>query len=206
MARVTTPMSSLIVRLMASVTIPPMSPSVAKAPLLAGICLHVLLSTVLPMTELIGKEEGKGTSRIRFEQLLVSMRHQSCGALTLWNYPNWMRNLVAQDIDGEDRLGCLGKDRERGVPRYNEFRKNLLMSPISNWEDLTDDEEAIKVLKEVYGGVIDKLDLSVELHAEKKIKEFPISETAFFIIFLVTYRRLEAVADVQPTSVGHLPI
>lgn len=55
------------------------------------------------MTELIGKGGGKIGSKIGFEQLLVSMGHQSCGALTLWNYPNWMRNLVAQDIDGEDR-------------------------------------------------------------------------------------------------------
>ena len=55
------------------------------------------------MTELIGKESGKKGSKIGFEQLLVSMGHQSCGALTLWNYPNWMRSLVAQDIDGEDR-------------------------------------------------------------------------------------------------------
>ena len=55
------------------------------------------------MTELIGKEGGKKGSKIGFEQLLVSMGHQSCGALTLWNYPNWMRSLVAQDIDGEDR-------------------------------------------------------------------------------------------------------
>lgn len=55
------------------------------------------------MTELIGKEGGKKGSKIRFEQLLVSMGHQSCGALTLWNYPNWMTSLVAQDIDGEDR-------------------------------------------------------------------------------------------------------
>lgn len=55
------------------------------------------------MTKLIGKEGEKTDSRIGFEQLLVSMGHQSCGALTLWNYPNWMRSLVAQDIDGEDR-------------------------------------------------------------------------------------------------------
>lgn len=62
------------------------------------------------------------------------------------------------------------------------------MSPISKWEDLTDDEEAIKVLKEVYAGDIDKLDLNVGLHAEKKIKGFAISETAFFIFLLVASR------------------
>ena len=59
------------------------------------------------MTELIGKEGGTKGSRIGFEQLLVSMGHQSCGALTLWNYPNWMRNLVAQDINGEDRTNLI---------------------------------------------------------------------------------------------------
>ncbi|KAK4843352.1 hypothetical protein QYF36_007143 [Acer negundo] len=32
---------------------------------------------------------------------------------------------------------------------YNEFRRNLLMIPISKWEDLTDDEEAIEALQEV---------------------------------------------------------
>jgi len=83
------------------------------------------------------------------------------------------------------------RDRERGVPRYNEFRKNLLMSPINKWEDLTDDEEAIKALKEVYGDDIEKLDLNVGLHAEKKIKGFAISETAFFIFLLVASRFLK---------------
>lgn len=82
------------------------------------------------------------------------------------------------------------RDRERGVPRYNEFRKNLLMSPIKKWEDLTDDEEAIDALKEVYEDDINKVDVNVGLHAEKKIKGFAISETAFFIFLLVASRLL----------------
>lgn len=64
------------------------------------------------------------------------------------------------------------------------------MSPISKWEELTDDEEAIKVLREVYEDDIEKLDLNVGLHAEKKIKGFAISETAFFIFLLVASRFL----------------
>ena len=65
------------------------------------------------------------------------------------------------------------------------------MSPISKWEDLTDDKEAIEALREVYGDDIEKLDLNVGLHAEKKIKGFAISETAFFIFPLVASRFLE---------------
>ncbi|KAL0683366.1 hypothetical protein Bca4012_050214 [Brassica carinata] len=166
----------------------------------------------VPMTKLIGKEGGKTDSRIGFEQLLVSMGHQSCGALTLWNYPNWMRNLVARDIDGEDRPNLIDmaaleiyRDRERGVPRYNEFRKNLLMSPIKKWEDLTDDEEAIDALKEVYEDDINKVDVNVGLHAEKKIKGFAISETAFFIFLLVASRRLEADRDTEGCNRPTLP-
>ncbi|CAN4086647.1 unnamed protein product [Withania somnifera] len=84
------------------------------------------------------------------------------------------------------------RDRERGIPRYNEFEGICLMVPINKWEDLTDDEEVIEALQEVYGNDVEKLDLQVGLHAEKKIKGFAISETAFFIFLLIASRRLEA--------------
>lgn len=83
------------------------------------------------------------------------------------------------------------RDRERGVARYNEFRRNLLMIPISKWEDLTDDEDVIEALKEVYGDDVEKLDLIVGLHAEKKIKGFAISETAFFIFLMMASRYVQ---------------
>lgn len=66
------------------------------------------------------------------------------------------------------------------------------MIPISKWEELTNEEEAIKTLREVYGDDVEKLDLLVGLQAERKIKGFAISETAFFIFLLIASRRLEA--------------
>lgn len=62
------------------------------------------------------------------------------------------------------------------------------MIPISKWEDLTDDREAITALQQVYGENIEKLDLLVGLMAEKKIKGFAISETAFFIFTIMATR------------------
>lgn len=62
------------------------------------------------------------------------------------------------------------------------------MIPISKWEDLTDDEEVVESLCEVYGNDVEKLDLQVGLHAEKKIKGFAICETAFFIFILMASR------------------
>lgn len=153
----------------------------------------------VPMEELIGLKGEQRLSKIGMEQMLVSMGHQSSGAVTLWNYPSWMRDLVAHDVNGEDRpdpvdMAALEiyRDRERKVSRFNEFRRNMLMIPISKWEDLTDDEEVVEALRDVYGDDVEKLDLLVGLHAERKIRGFAISETSFFLFLLIASRRLEA--------------
>ena len=80
------------------------------------------------------------------------------------------------------------RDRERRVARYNDFRRGLFLIPISKWEDLTDDKDTIKVLREVYDDDVEQLDILVGLMAEKKIKGFAISETAF-VIFLIMASR-----------------
>ncbi|XWS44209.1 hypothetical protein CRYUN_Cryun15aG0024600 [Craigia yunnanensis] len=153
----------------------------------------------VPMPNLIGQIGEKTLSQIGFTRQIVSMGHQACGALELWNYPSWLRDLITQNVDGTDRpdhvdLAALEiyRDRERKVARYNHFRRALLLIPISRWEDLTDDMETIQTLNEVYGDDVEELDLLVGLMAEKKIKGFAISETAFIIFLQMATRRLEA--------------
>ncbi|KAH9790516.1 alpha-dioxygenase 1 [Citrus sinensis] len=157
------------------------------------------LAEKVPMENLVGHKGEKASSDIGFGKRIVSMGHQACGALELWNYPLWLRDLIPQNTDGTDRpdhvdLPALEayRDRERKVARYNEFRRALLLIPIFKWEDLTEDKEAIEVLNEVYGDDVEELDLQVGLMAEKKIKGFAISETAFVIFLLMASRRLEA--------------
>ncbi|KAH9304356.1 hypothetical protein KI387_008760 [Taxus chinensis] len=150
------------------------------------------------LRKLIGTEGERTLSEIGSGAMIVSMGHQSSGALQLWNYPTWMRDLIPQDPDGQGRpdhidLAALEiyRDRERSVSRYNEFRRNMLMIPIKKWEDLTNDKKAIQVLREVYGNDVESLDLLIGLMAEKKIAGYAISETAFFIFLLMASRRLE---------------
>ncbi|KAA0053697.1 alpha-dioxygenase 1 [Cucumis melo var. makuwa] len=107
-----------------------------------------------------------------FTALLVSMGHQASGALELFNYPLWLRNLIAHDMENKDRpdhidLAALEvyRDRERRVVRYNDFHRGLFLIPISKWEDLTD---------------------------KKKIKGFAINETAFISFLLMALRKIEA--------------
>ncbi|GMY13420.1 alpha-dioxygenase PIOX-like [Fagus crenata] len=157
------------------------------------------LNEKVPMPNLIGIKGEKALAEIGFAKQIVSMGHQACGALELWNYPTWLRDIIPQDVNGEDRPNHVDlpalevyRDRERKVARYNEFRRGLLLIPISKWKDLTDDDEVVQVLEEVYGHDVEELDLLVGLMAEKKIKGFAISETAFIIFVLMASRRLEA--------------
>ncbi|OUS40741.1 peroxidase, partial [Oleispira antarctica] len=73
------------------------------------------------------------------------------GSLTLHNYPEFLRNInvpLLGDID----LATVDiiRDRERGVPRYNEFRRQIGLTPINKFEDLTDNAETLAELKRLY--------------------------------------------------------
>nr|GEX54284.1 ribonuclease H-like domain-containing protein [Tanacetum cinerariifolium] len=112
------------------------------------------------MINLIGKNGDKELFEIGFTALMLSMRHQAGGPFELWIYPMCRKNFVPQNVDGIDRPDHVGLtsldndivywDRKRNVARYNEFRRSILLIPISKWEDLMDDQEAIETLHEVY--------------------------------------------------------
>ena len=55
------------------------------------------------MPNLTGQIGEKTLSKIGFTRQIVSMGHQACGALELWNYPSWLRDLITQNVDGTDR-------------------------------------------------------------------------------------------------------
>ena len=85
----------------------------------------------------------------------------------------------------------LVRDRERGVPRYNDFRRMLRLPPAADFAALTGDEAAARELAEVYAGIED-VDLMVGLYAEVPPEGFGISETAFRIFVLMASRRLKS--------------
>ena len=55
------------------------------------------------MINLIGNKGEEELSEIGFTTLMVSMGHQACGGLELWNYPTWLRDVAPQNIDGTER-------------------------------------------------------------------------------------------------------
>ena len=114
------------------------------------------------------------------------------GAVTNNNYPEFLRNLHTPDGQVRD-LGTVDilRDRERGVPRYNQFRRLLGMSAPKTFEELTGgSKDLANELREVYTD-IELVDTLVGSHSEPLIKGFGFSETAFRVFILMASNRLK---------------
>jgi hypothetical protein len=128
----------------------------------------------------------------RPERLWYSFGITNPGSLTLNNYPNFLRSLSIPLVGNID-LATIDvlRDRERGVPRYNEFRREIGLNPITKFEDLTKDAATLANLKRIYGNDIEKIDTLVGMLAETVRPDgFAFGETAFQIFIMNASRRL----------------
>jgi hypothetical protein len=125
--------------------------------------------------------------------LIYSMGIEHPGAITLHNYPAALQRF--KRIDGElmdlATLDIL-RDRERGVPRYNDFREEMRMPRVRSFEELTPNRDWAEQIRRVYGGDIDKVDLQVGMYAEPLPPGFGFSDTAFRVFILMASRRLKS--------------
>ena len=73
----------------------------------------------------------------------LSMGRQRLGALTLQNHPQFLQNLELprlQSETGKIDVAALDliRDRERGVPRFNEFRRQYGLRQLTRFDDFVD--------------------------------------------------------------------
>ena len=135
-----------------------------------------------------------GTKKYAMSDLFYSFGNQHPGALVLNNFPRFMQELsVAGNTFLDMGTVDIVRARERGVPRYNEFRRQLGLNPIRSFDDLTDDPDIRKKLKSVYRQGVEDLDLLIGTLAEtQRPNGFGFGETVFQIFILSASRRLQA--------------
>lgn len=131
---------------------------------------------------------------LTFSDVFYSFGINYPGAITIHNYPNFLRDLRTPDGKHLDMAAVdIIRDRERGVPRYNEFRRQIHMKPPADFEELTGgNKELAAELSEIYGDDIEKVDLLVGTLCEPLPKGFGFSDTAFRIFILMASRRLKS--------------
>ena len=142
------------------------------------------------------------------KDLFYSFGTQLPGQLVLNNFPDFMKNLKIPGHGTMD-LGMVDiiRDRERGTPRYNQFRRAIGLTPIKNYRDffpakteLNDKQkEVIRKFEQVYGfdsvgnDNVEMIDLLVGTLAEEvRPAKFGFGETMFQIFILMASRRLMA--------------
>ncbi|MDX2416046.1 MAG: peroxidase family protein [Xanthomonadales bacterium] len=98
----------------------------------------------------------------------LSLGRQRLGLLTLGNHPGFLQNLEMQRLETETKtidVAALDlvRDRERGIPRFNEFRRQYGLTQLTRFDDFVDTrlapdsaerqrQEAYVIgLREVYG-------------------------------------------------------
>jgi hypothetical protein len=114
---------------------------------------------------------GKSSDEMRdrgLENWALSMGRQRLGLLHLQNHPLFLQNLDMPNLDspsGKLDIPALDiiRDRERGVPRFNEFRRQIGLKSLKSFDDFIDQRlpedsaarqsqiSVVNKLREIYG-------------------------------------------------------
>ncbi len=130
--------------------------------------------------------------RFRMKDLFYSFGTSHPGAIALHNYPEGLRHFAQPDGTLLDLAAIdILRNRERGVPRYNEFRRKFHLRPAATFEEFSDDAQVVGDLRRIYRDV-EEVDLMVGLYAERLPEGFAFSDTAFRVFILMATRRLKS--------------
>src|SRR5262245_12514288 len=127
-----------------------------------------LIRYKIPMMEELRGKATEAIHRYGLADWALSMGRQRAGKLTLQNHPAFLQNLSIprlKSATGEIDVPALDiiRDRERGVPRYNEFRRQYGLRQLTSFDDFIDpnlaknspeqgrQEQIVGLLREVYG-------------------------------------------------------
>lgn len=144
------------------------------------------------LTDLTVEHVRERLSELPMDDIFYSFGRSHPGALILHNFPRHLQQLQRADGELVDLAAIdILRERERGVPRYNEFRRLFRLKPASSFEELTDNPTWAEELREIYGDV-EQVDLAIGLYAESKPPGFGFSDTAFRVFILMASRRLES--------------
>jgi Animal haem peroxidase len=151
---------------------------------------RVLQERTLPELEVLQVRDR--LSEVPMADLLYSFGTSNPGAITLHNYPKYLQHFARADGELIDLASIdILRVRERGVPRYNDFRRALHLNTFDTFEEMCESPQHAEELKAIYADV-DQVDSMIGMYVERKPKGFGFSDTAFRIFILMASRRLGA--------------
>lgn len=127
--------------------------------------------------------------------MLHSLAFEKMPLLVNNNYPPMFTEMSVEGLPVMD-LGAADvlRARERGVPAYNEFRRQIGLPPIARFEDLESDPQTTRKLAEVYGEGpegVERLDLIVGTLCEGNRPLHGFGQTLFAVFVQFASGRLQ---------------
>jgi hypothetical protein len=151
---------------------------------------HEIASYHFP--DIAGTHTHEVLDSVPMSDLLYSFATANPGAIVLHNFPKHLQHFVKPDGSVLDLAATdILRSRERGVPRYNEFRRRFHLAPVHRFEDFSDDPAVVAELRSIYKDP-EEVDLMIGLYAEAPPKGFAFSDTAFRVFILMASRRLKS--------------
>ena len=146
------------------------------------------------LPEIFGKRGRAEMAKLSLADLFYSFGTTHPGAVRLHNFPNSLRDLHKDDGTHLDLAAIdILRDRERGVPRYNQFRRLLRKHPVTLFRGT--DRRRCCARPGTARGLRQRSGEGrsmVGLYAEPLPEGFGFSETAFRIFVLMASRRLKS--------------
>jgi hypothetical protein len=110
------------------------------------------IQKTIPVVDTFRKQATTAMHDNGLANLALSMGRQRLGRLTLLNHPQFLQNLHIEEAGHQIDVAALDliRDRERGVPRFNEFRRQYGLPTLTSFDDFIDEglREAIKKEKD----------------------------------------------------------
>jgi hypothetical protein len=127
-----------------------------------------VIRSKIPVVNALRSKATEAMRQYGLANWALSMGRQRMGALTLHNHPLFLQNLDMprlKSVTGKIDVLALDiiRDRERGIPRYNEFRRQYGLKQLRSFDDFADprlapnspervvQQKSISELREVYG-------------------------------------------------------
>ncbi|MBL4828181.1 MAG: hypothetical protein JKY66_10815 [Spongiibacteraceae bacterium] len=122
----------------------------------------------IPMIKVVRANVSDEIKNRGLENWGLSMGRQRLGLLHLQNHPLFLQNLDVPHLkSGSNKIDVIAldiiRDRERGIPRFNEFRRQIGLKSLNSFDDFIDQrleknspsrqqqEEVITKIREIYG-------------------------------------------------------
>src|SRR5207249_1865531 len=114
---------------------------------------ELLLKPTFP--EFTDRHAHEVLEQVTMANALYTFGTSNPGAITLHNYSRYLQQRTEPDGSTFDLATTeILRDRERGVPRYNEFRQLVHRPPVKTFEELSDNPIWVEELRRVYNNNI----------------------------------------------------